>query len=42
MKMPQLSDTMFEGKIVAWRKKEGDAVTRGEALAEAATCRASW
>ena len=38
--MPQLSDTMSEGRILVWRKKEGDAVKRGEALAEVATDKA--
>jgi pyruvate dehydrogenase E2 component (dihydrolipoamide acetyltransferase) len=38
--MPQLSDTMSEGKILVWRKKEGDDVKRGEALAEVATDKA--
>ena len=38
--MPQLSDTMSEGRILVWKKKEGDAVKRGEALAEVATDKA--
>lgn len=38
--MPQLSDTMHEGKILSWRKKEGDKVSRGDALAEVATDKA--
>lgn len=38
--MPQLSDTMSEGKILSWLKKEGDAVKRGDALAEVATDKA--
>jgi len=38
--MPQLSDTMSEGKILVWRKKVGDDVKRGEALAEVATDKA--
>ena len=38
--MPQLSDTMSEGRILTWRKKEGEAVKRGEALAEVATDKA--
>jgi pyruvate dehydrogenase E2 component (dihydrolipoamide acetyltransferase) len=41
MKMPQLSDTMHQGKIVSWRKKEGDTVSRGEALAEVETDKAN-
>jgi pyruvate dehydrogenase E2 component (dihydrolipoamide acetyltransferase) len=31
--MPNLSPTMTKGKIVEWRKKEGDHVKPGEALA---------
>lgn len=38
--MPQLSDTMSEGKILTWLKKEGDPVKRGDALAEVATDKA--
>lgn len=38
--MPQLSDTMNEGTILTWLKKEGDRVGRGEALAEVATDKA--
>ena len=38
--MPQLSDTMSEGRILSWYKNEGDAVKRGEALAEVATDKA--
>lgn len=41
LKMPQLSDTMSSGKIVKWYKKEGDAVERGEALAEVETDKAN-
>jgi pyruvate dehydrogenase E2 component (dihydrolipoamide acetyltransferase) len=32
--MPKLSDTMSEGKILSWKKNEGDAVEPGEILAE--------
>ncbi len=32
--MPKLSDTMTEGKILAWLKREGDEVEPGEVLAE--------
>jgi len=35
--MPKMSDTMEEGKIVTWRKQEGDAVQKGDALAEVET-----
>jgi pyruvate dehydrogenase E2 component (dihydrolipoamide acetyltransferase) len=38
--MPQLSDTMNDGKILSWLKKEGDEVQRGDALAEVATDKA--
>lgn len=38
--MPQLSDTMSEGKILTWLVKEGDKVSRGDALAEVATDKA--
>ncbi|MCC6934051.1 MAG: 2-oxo acid dehydrogenase subunit E2 [Deltaproteobacteria bacterium] len=39
--MPQLSDTMFDGTIVAWKKKEGEPVKRGDILAEVATDKAN-
>ena len=35
--MPQLSDTMTEGTIVKWNKKEGDKVKAGEEIAEVET-----
>ncbi len=38
--MPQLSDTMSEGKILVWKKNEGEEVKRGDALAEVATDKA--
>lgn len=38
--MPQLSDTMSEGRILRWLKNKGDNVRRGEALAEVATDKA--
>ena len=38
--MPQLSDTMNEGKILTWNKQEGDSVKRGDSLAEVATDKA--
>lgn len=41
MKMPQLSDTMSAGKILAWKKKEGDRVERGDILAEVETDKAN-
>jgi len=33
IRMPKLSDTMEEGRLIAWRKKVGDPVKRGEVLA---------
>ncbi|MCB0333812.1 MAG: 2-oxo acid dehydrogenase subunit E2, partial [Bdellovibrionales bacterium] len=41
IKMPQLSDTMDSGKIIAWNKQEGDAIERGEVLAEVETDKAN-
>jgi pyruvate dehydrogenase E2 component (dihydrolipoamide acetyltransferase) len=35
--MPKMGDTMEEGKILTWRKQEGDTVERGDALAEIET-----
>ena len=32
--MPALSPTMTEGKIAEWTKREGDAVSAGETLAQ--------
>lgn len=34
VEMPKLSDTMSEGRILSWKKKEGDSVSAGEILAE--------
>ena len=39
--MPRLSDTMTEGKIVAWNKKVGDSVKPGDVLAEVETDKAT-
>lgn len=39
--MPQLSDTMTEGTLVKWLKKEGDAVKSGEIVAEVETDKAT-
>ncbi|MBX7137629.1 MAG: 2-oxo acid dehydrogenase subunit E2 [Oligoflexia bacterium] len=39
--MPQLSDTMFSGKILVWKKNEGDAIKRGDILAEVETDKAN-
>ena len=40
IKMPQLSDTMDKGTILTWLVKEGEEVSRGDALAEVATDKA--
>jgi len=39
--MPQLSDTMSEGTVVKWLKKEGDRVKSGEIIAEIETDKAT-
>jgi pyruvate dehydrogenase E2 component (dihydrolipoamide acetyltransferase) len=38
--MPQLSDTMSEGTVVKWLKREGDKVASGETVAEVETDKA--
>ena len=38
--MPQLSDTMAEGTVVKWNKKEGDKVRSGEEIADVETDKA--
>jgi pyruvate dehydrogenase E2 component (dihydrolipoamide acetyltransferase) len=38
--MPKLTDTMEEGVLLAWKKREGDAVQAGDALAEIETDKA--
>jgi pyruvate dehydrogenase E2 component (dihydrolipoamide acetyltransferase) len=38
--MPQLSDTMTEGTLVKWLKKEGDKINSGERIAEVETDKA--
>ncbi|QSR84735.1 pyruvate dehydrogenase complex dihydrolipoamide acetyltransferase [Methylacidimicrobium sp. B4] len=38
--MPQLSPSMAEGRLVAWRKKEGDPIEEGEVIAEVETDKA--
>ena len=39
--MPQLSDTMSEGTVVKWHKKEGDAIKSGEEIADIETDKAT-
>jgi pyruvate dehydrogenase E2 component (dihydrolipoamide acetyltransferase) len=39
--MPRLSDTMEEGTVAAWLKKEGDEVEEGDILAEIETDKAT-
>src|SRR4051794_30314740 len=39
--MPRLSDSMEEGTIVKWLKASGDAVSRGDELAEIETDKAT-
>jgi len=34
IEMPKLSDTMSQGKILSWMKKEGEPVKAGDVLAE--------
>lgn len=41
VRMPLLSDTMKEGKIVAWHKKVGDKVTGDDVLADVETDKAT-
>ncbi|MRG47609.1 pyruvate dehydrogenase complex dihydrolipoamide acetyltransferase [Chitinophaga sp. SYP-B3965] len=41
IRMPLLSDTMTEGKIVTWNKKEGDTVKSDDVLAEVETDKAT-
>jgi pyruvate dehydrogenase E2 component (dihydrolipoamide acetyltransferase) len=38
--MPKLSDTMEEGRVLRWLKREGDRVERGEPIAEVETDKA--
>jgi pyruvate dehydrogenase E2 component (dihydrolipoamide acetyltransferase) len=39
--MPQLSDTMTEGTLIKWNKKEGDKVREGEEIADVETDKAT-
>ena len=41
IKMPKMSDTMEEGTIAQWLKKEGDVVKSGDLLAEVETDKAT-
>lgn len=41
LEMPKLSDTMTEGTILRWLKKEGDAVEIGDEIAEIETDKAT-
>jgi pyruvate dehydrogenase E2 component (dihydrolipoamide acetyltransferase) len=41
IEMPKLSDTMTEGTVLKWRKKEGDKVETGDVLAEIETDKAT-
>src|SRR5262249_20061539 len=34
IRMPRLIDSMTQGAVVAWRKREGESVQAGEAIAE--------
>jgi len=41
IEMPKLSDTMTEGKLLKWLKKEGDVIAAGDELAEVETDKAT-
>lgn len=41
IQMPKLSDTMDTGRIIKWLKKEGEAVTPGDVIAEVETDKAN-
>jgi pyruvate dehydrogenase E2 component (dihydrolipoamide acetyltransferase) len=41
IEMPKLSDTMSEGTLLKWRKKEGDKVETGDVIAEVETDKAT-
>src|ERR1700704_1505611 len=40
--MPKLSDTMEEGTILEWKKKDGDEVHKGDVLAEVESDKATF
>lgn len=42
LRMPSLGMTMEEGKIVAWRVREGDRVTRGQVVVEVESEKAAY
>ena len=42
VRMPKMSDTMLEGVIAKWLKKEGDKVKSGDIIAEVETDKARW
>jgi len=41
VRMPLLSDTMTEGKIISWNKKVGDSVKSDDVLCEVETDKAT-
>ena len=41
IRMPRLSDTMTDGKIVVWNKKVGDKIKPGDTLADVETDKAT-
>ncbi|HEV7867564.1 MAG TPA: pyruvate dehydrogenase complex dihydrolipoamide acetyltransferase [Chthoniobacteraceae bacterium] len=41
IEMPKLSDTMTEGTLLKWKKKEGDKVATGDVIAEVETDKAT-
>jgi len=41
IRMPKMSDTMVEGVIANWLKKEGDVIKSGDIIAEVETDKAT-
>ena len=41
IRMPKMSDTMLEGVIANWLKKEGDVIKSGDIIAEVETDKAT-
>ena len=41
IEMPKLSDTMTEGVLLKWRKKEGDKIETGDVIADVETDKAT-